>query len=386
MTRRPNPLSKKGGPQAAAAEPRGNDRPRLGRRRRGLRLRRRLRRPSQFRDGLVGESARGRGLSHGDSQPARLALVRAVAHVRQAAAVLRRQRRQHGLDAQPLHGQPQGPQRRRLQPDGEIGRRPDRATLAYCQRAREAYPGGRLSPGASRRASAVWPITTIGATASDAPIILDAKADLVVYGMGERPLLEIVARLAAGESIQAIRDVRGTVYRLGAAEAAAATAEFNAASRRANVLFVLPSYEEVAADKQAFVAMTRLIHRRDEPRQRPAAGAVPWPRGGGGQSAGLALDRGGDGPRVRPAVHPPPAPRLRPPTNSRLRGGEGLDPDRSRLFRRLHFLLADRAPGAGSFRAAAGSRCWRKFAAWPATRISPASSATSAARRRTCTR
>ncbi len=50
-------------------------------------------------------------------------------------------------------------------------------------------------------------------------IILDAKADLVVYGMGERPLLEIVARLAAGEPIQAIRDVRGTVYRLGAAEA-----------------------------------------------------------------------------------------------------------------------------------------------------------------------
>ena len=45
----------------------------------------------------------------------------AVADVRPAAAVLRHQRGQHGFDAQPLHGQPEGPQRRRLQPG-----RPDR--------------------------------------------------------------------------------------------------------------------------------------------------------------------------------------------------------------------------------------------------------------------
>ena len=51
---------------------------------------------------------------------------------------------------------------------------------------------------------------------------------------------------------------------------------------------VLPSYEEVIADKRAFVAMTRAIHRRDQSVQRPAAGAISRPRGGGGQSAGLA--------------------------------------------------------------------------------------------------
>ena len=49
-------------------------------------------------------------------------------------------------------------------------------------------------------------------------IILDAKADLLVYGMGERPLLEIVARLAAGQPVAQLRDIRGTAYRLGASE------------------------------------------------------------------------------------------------------------------------------------------------------------------------
>ena len=50
-------------------------------------------------------------------------------------------------------------------------------------------------------------------------ILMDAKADLLVYGMGERPLVEIVKRLAAGETIKQIRDIRGTAFRLGAKEA-----------------------------------------------------------------------------------------------------------------------------------------------------------------------
>ena len=48
----------------------------------------------------------------------------------------------------------------------------------------------------------------------------------------------------------------------------------------------LPSYEEVIADKRAFAAMTRICPPGDQPVQCPAAGAVSWPRGGGGQPAG----------------------------------------------------------------------------------------------------
>ena len=69
-----------------------------------------------FAMALLGPIAGRRRLSRGDFQPARLALCEAVAHVRQAAAVFRHQRRQHGFDDQPLHGQPQSAQRRCLQP------------------------------------------------------------------------------------------------------------------------------------------------------------------------------------------------------------------------------------------------------------------------------
>ena len=56
-------------------------------------------------------------------------------------------------------------------------------------------------------------------------IIFDAKADLVVFGMGERPLVEIVKRLDAGETVEQLRDIRGVAYRLGASEAESGTVD-----------------------------------------------------------------------------------------------------------------------------------------------------------------
>jgi len=103
-------------------------------------------------------------------------------------------------------------------PGGRIGRRPDRATLAYCQRAREAYPGVPIIAGgveASLRRLAHYDYWSDKVRRS---IVMDAKPDLVVYGMGERTLLEIVRRLAAGEPVERLRDVRGVAYRLGASE------------------------------------------------------------------------------------------------------------------------------------------------------------------------
>ncbi len=139
-------------------------------------------------------------------------------------------------------------------PDGQIGRRPDRATLAYCQRAREAYRGVPVIAGgveASLRRLAHYDYWSDKVRR---PIILDAKADLIVYGMGERPLLEIVRRLAAGESIRELRDVRGVAYRLGASE-----------KPPDDDTITLPSYEQVSTDKRAFAEMTRIIHRETNP-------------------------------------------------------------------------------------------------------------------------
>src|SRR4029450_4012448 len=79
-------------------------------------------------------------------------------------------------------------------PGGRIGLRPDRATLAYCQRAREAFSGGAVTPGGVeawlRRLSHYdyWSDTVRRA------IMLDAKCDLVAYGMGEQLILHVARR------------------------------------------------------------------------------------------------------------------------------------------------------------------------------------------------
>src|SRR5581483_11804607 len=104
-------------------------------------------------------------------------------------------------------------------PGGQIGRRPDRATLAYCQRAREAFKGVPIVAGgveASLRRIAHYDYWSDKVRR---PIILDCKADLLVFGMGERPIVDIAHRLNAGETVRDLRDLRGVCYRLGAKEA-----------------------------------------------------------------------------------------------------------------------------------------------------------------------
>ena len=49
-------------------------------------------------------------------------------------------------------------------------------------------------------------------------ILLDCKADLLVFGMGERAIVDIAHRLAAGQTVRDLRDMRGVAYRLGASE------------------------------------------------------------------------------------------------------------------------------------------------------------------------
>src|SRR3989441_869686 len=103
-------------------------------------------------------------------------------------------------------------------PGGKIGLRPDRATLAYCHRAREAFAGVPIIAGgveASLRRLAHYDYWSDTVRRS---ILLDAKADLLVYGMGEKSIVEIAQRFAAGQSVRDLRDMRGVAYALGASE------------------------------------------------------------------------------------------------------------------------------------------------------------------------
>ncbi len=146
-------------------------------------------------------------------------------------------------------------------PGGRIGLRPDRATLAYCQRAREAYKGVPIIAGgveASLRRLAHYDYWSDTVKRS---ILLDAKADLVAFGMGESVIVEIARRLAAGESVRDLRDMRGVAYALGASES---TID-NRKSKTLTDAVVLPSFEEVKSDNLAFAEATRLIHLETNP-------------------------------------------------------------------------------------------------------------------------
>ncbi len=140
-------------------------------------------------------------------------------------------------------------------PDGQMGRRPDRATLAYCQRAREAFPGTPVVAGgveASLRRIAHYDYWSDTVRRS---ILLDAKADLVAFGMGERTILDIARGLAAGKTVGDLRDLRGVAYRLGASEPVPADAQTRE----------LPDFEAVKSDPLAFCEMTRISHFETNP-------------------------------------------------------------------------------------------------------------------------
>jgi uncharacterized radical SAM protein YgiQ len=148
-------------------------------------------------------------------------------------------------------------------PNGTIGRRPDRATLAYCQRSREAYPGVPVVAGgveASLRRIAHYDYWSDTVRRS---ILLDSKADLVVFGMGERTVLDIARSLAAAAAegpataamVKPLRDRRGVAYRLGASEPPPTGPD----------TLELPDYDAVVRDKLAFCEMTRIAHLETNP-------------------------------------------------------------------------------------------------------------------------
>ncbi len=100
-------------------------------------------------------------------------------------------------------------------PGGKGGSRPDRSVLVYAQRCREAFSGVPLVIGgieASLRRIAHYDYWSDKVRRS---VLLDAKADLLVYGNGERQVVEIAHRLAAGEPIEQLRDIRGTGFVTG---------------------------------------------------------------------------------------------------------------------------------------------------------------------------
>ncbi|OKY27755.1 YgiQ family radical SAM protein [Thalassotalea sp. PP2-459] len=97
-------------------------------------------------------------------------------------------------------------------PNNEGGKRPDRAVLVYSQRCKEAFKDVPVIIGgieASLRRIAHYDYWSEKVRRS---ILFDAKADLLVYGNAERPLVELSHRIAKGEPVETLTDIRGTAF------------------------------------------------------------------------------------------------------------------------------------------------------------------------------
>ena len=187
-------------------------------------------------------------------------------------------------------------------PHDEGGKRPDRAVIVYSQRCREAYPAAPLVIGgieASLRRIAHYDYWSDQVRRS---ILLDAKADLLLYGNAERALIEVAYRVAAGEPPKTIHDLRGTAfihsgqlpegwlaidsteldqpgplmphpdpYAAGPAAGMDSETKTVAVRRsiirhdRAKTVICLPSYEQVKSDPVLYAHASRLLHLETNP-------------------------------------------------------------------------------------------------------------------------
>ena len=149
-------------------------------------------------------------------------------------------------------------------PAGARDKRPDRATIVYANRAREAYPDVPIVLGgieASLRRIAHFDYWSESVRRS---ILLDAKADLLIFGMGERPVMEVAQRLAKGEKIEQLRNVRGTAFPVGKREADAIAADPSSTVTDGKVV-VMPTWDDVKADKRKYAQASRILHYETNP-------------------------------------------------------------------------------------------------------------------------
>ena len=138
-------------------------------------------------------------------------------------------------------------------PGKQAGLRPDRASIVYANLAREAFPGLPVVLGGLEASLRRFAHYDYWSDKVRRALIFDAKADLLIYGMGETAALEIAGRLAAGVPAREIHDVRGTCY---------------IASDAGACLFPAvecPSFEEVRDDKTAYARANMIEYDEHDP-------------------------------------------------------------------------------------------------------------------------
>ena len=137
-------------------------------------------------------------------------------------------------------------------PGGVIGKRPDHATVVYCNLIRRKYKDAPVIIGgieASLRRLAHYDYWSDNLKRS---ILLDSQADLISYGMGERSIVEIADALDSGIDVKDITFIEGTVYHTGSLES---VYDYQ----------MLPSYEDLKADKLNYARSFYLQYQNTDP-------------------------------------------------------------------------------------------------------------------------
>lgn len=144
-------------------------------------------------------------------------------------------------------------------PGNRHGARPNRATIVYTSRLKETYKDVPVVIGGIEASLRRFAHYDYWEDAVRRSVLFDSKADLLVFGMGERPLLELAQRLRQGERFGEIRDVRGTAFAAPSPPAPLPQGE----GRRSFV--EIPSFDDVAADRAKFAEAFRLVSAEMNP-------------------------------------------------------------------------------------------------------------------------
>jgi uncharacterized radical SAM protein YgiQ len=164
-------------------------------------------------------------------------------------------------------------------PGGEGGRRPDRSVIVYAQRCREAFKDAAIVVGgieASLRRIAHYDYWSDKVRRS---ILVDSKADLLIYGNAERAVVEVAHRLARAKgdhaaAFAAMDDIRGVAMMTRAvpegwtefsADDVTDSDEGARMTRDGRTVIRLPSFEQVSSDAETYARASRVLHRESNP-------------------------------------------------------------------------------------------------------------------------
>ncbi len=138
-------------------------------------------------------------------------------------------------------------------PGGKTGLRPDRAVIVYANRAKEAYKDVPVIIGGLEASLRRFGHYDYWSDKVRRSVLLDSKADLLIYGMGERAILEIAEALDSGIDARDITWIRGTCYRAK-----------NLELPGMEEAVILPSFDEISTSKKAYAESFALQYRNQD--------------------------------------------------------------------------------------------------------------------------